>query len=420
VLRQQPDWSARTRAQHLGRSLSWVKKWRRRLRAAAPDDDSVLADRSHARHQPPPASSPLVVERLLAIRDQPPAGLQRVPGPRTILYYLQQDPDLRASGVHLPRSTRTIWEILTRHGRIAHPARRQHEPLDRPPPLTSWQLDFKDVATVPAEPDGKRQHVVEALNCVDSGTSILIEAQVRADFTEETALEAVADLVRTHGLPQTLTFDRDPRSVGSPGGGDCPSPVLRCLACLGVEVVVCPPHRPDRNAFVERDNGTYERACLQGHRPATLEQAREVTAAFHYHYNHERPNQARSCGNRPPRVAFPVLPARPALPGRVDPDRWLGLLDRRRFVRKVHPNGTVLVEHDRYDVGRQLSGQYVVVSVEAGTRTLVVQHQQRVIKRLALKWERQDPLDFEAYLALMRQEARIRRRRVRRTNARAA
>jgi integrase-like protein len=192
------------------------------------------------------------------------------------------------------------------------------------------------------------------------------------------------------------------------------------LACLGVEVVVCPPHRPDRNAFVERYHRTYEHECLQVHRPATLERAREVTTTFAQHYNHERPNQALSCGNRPPCVAFPVLPARPALPERVDPDRWLRLLDRRRFVRKVQPNGIVLLEHDRYYVGRRLSGQYVVVSVEAATRTLVVQHQQRVIKRVPLKGRQQDPLDFEAYLAMMRQEARIRRRRVRRTGARAA
>jgi hypothetical protein len=145
-----------------------------------------------------------------------------------------------------------------------------------------------------------------------------------------------------------------------------------------------------------------------------------VTAAVAEHDTHERPHQARSCGNRPPRAASPVLPARPARPARGDPDRWLWLLDRRRFVRKGHPTGTVLVEHDRSYVGRQLRGQYVVVSVEAAPRTLLLQHQQRVLKRLPLTWGRQDPLDFEAYLAMMRQEARSRRRRVRHTSARAA
>jgi hypothetical protein len=35
--------------------------------------------------------------------------------------------------------------------------------------MTMWQLDFKDVSTVPADPDGKRQHVVEVLDTVDAG-----------------------------------------------------------------------------------------------------------------------------------------------------------------------------------------------------------------------------------------------------------
>ena len=39
---------------------------------------------------------------------------------------------------------------------------------------------------MPAETDGKQQHVVEVLNTVDTGTSILVNAQVREGFTAET------------------------------------------------------------------------------------------------------------------------------------------------------------------------------------------------------------------------------------------
>jgi hypothetical protein len=38
-----------------------------------------------------------------------------------------------------------------------------------------------------------------------------------------------------------------------------------------------------------------------------LEQARAVTEAFRQHYNQQRPNEARSCENRPPVVALPRL-----------------------------------------------------------------------------------------------------------------
>src|SRR5262245_3594656 len=128
--------------------------------------------------------------------------------------------------------------------------RATHDCRALPPPLASWQLDFKDVSTVPGAPDEKRQHAVEALNCVDCGTSLLVAADVRPDFTEETTLAAVADLVEAHGLPQEVTVDRDPRFVGAAGAGDFPSPLVRFLTCRGVEVHVNLPPRPDLNGFV--------------------------------------------------------------------------------------------------------------------------------------------------------------------------
>ena len=411
ALRDHPERSAPDLARELGRSVSWVKKWRHRLRAAPADDDQVLHAHSRARKHPPPALDPRVVDAILAVRDEPPANLQRRPGPRAILYFLHRDAELLAAGVRLPRSAAPVWQLLGRHGRIPRRRPHAHEPLDRPPPLTSWQLDFKDVSTVPGDPDGKHQHAVKALDCVDCGTSLLVAADVRADFTEETTLAAVARLLREQGLPEEVTLDRDPRFVGAPGTGDFPSPLIRFLACLGVAVTVCPPRRPDKNCYVERYHGTYERECLRVHRPTTLEGAREVTAAFRHHYNEERPNQARSCGNRPPRVAFPVLPPRPALPAEVDPDGWLRLVDGRRYVRKVRPNGAVVVEHERYYVGRRMAGQRVAVAVAAAEGALAVHHRGTVIKQLPLRGLRRERLPFDRYVELMGQEARARARR---------
>ena len=47
------------------KSLGWVKKWRRRLAAAAPDDEDALRSRSRARIRPPSVMSTLAVERVL-------------------------------------------------------------------------------------------------------------------------------------------------------------------------------------------------------------------------------------------------------------------------------------------------------------------------------------------------------------------
>src|SRR5260370_31564133 len=204
-------------------SVGWVKKWKQRLRAAGPQDEGVVHSRSRARTHPPERVDERVVECVLSIRDQPPEGLRRTPGPKAILYYLPRDAELAAAGLRLPTSTRTIWRLLRQHGRILPRCPRHHEPLERPAPLLAWQLDFKDASSVPADPQGKRQHVVEVLDVVDSGTSLLLEAQARADFTAEPALLSLAHTFRRHGLPHALTLDRDTRWVGSPQGSDFPS-----------------------------------------------------------------------------------------------------------------------------------------------------------------------------------------------------
>ena len=145
------------------------------------------------------------------MRDEPPEGLRRTPGPEAILYYLPRDQELQAAGVPLPRSSCTVYRILKKHGRIQERRPRKPEPQERNAPMTVWQADFKDVTTVPAEPDGKRLHGVQTLNVLDSGTSALLDAQVRADFTAEVAMEAFVEPRLWYGCPAGVVVDRDAR-----------------------------------------------------------------------------------------------------------------------------------------------------------------------------------------------------------------
>jgi len=267
-------------------------------------------------------------------------------------------------------------------------------------------LDFKDVSTVPPDPHGKQQHVVETLNVVDEGTSMLLDAVVRDDFNGETAIEGILRPLRQHGVPRSVRFDRDPRFVGSWSGRDFPSPLVRFWLCLGVRVHVCPPQHPEKNPYVERYHRSYNQECLQAHCPETVTSTREVTAIYRRHYNEERPNQALSCGNLPPRMAFPELPRLPALPQRIDPDRWLQEIDGRCYVRRIGANGSVRVANRDYYVQKRLQGQYVTVKVDAQARQLVILHNQQPLKRIAIKGLQGRELAFEAYVALIREEAR--------------
>jgi Integrase core domain len=411
LARQHPDWAHAELAAAIGRSRSWVTKWLARLQAAAPDDLTIVQSRSRARHTPPAATLPAVVERILALRDDPPEHLRRVPGPRALLYYLHRDTAALALAVPLPRSTRTIWQVLRRHGRIALDTPRHRQPLVRPAPLAEVQTDFKDASTVPADPDGKRQHVVEVCTFVDAGTSILLSAQVNADYHAETAFDAVLTFLRQYGCPKQLTFDRDPRWVGSASGRDFPSALVRFLLCLGIEPHLCPPHRPDRNAFVERYHRSFNQECLQPTRPETEAAVREATEAYLVHDNTERPNQASACGNRPPRVAFPTLPSLPPLPAEVDPDRWMTQVHGQAFARTVQPNGDVVVDHRFSYIKQALAGRPVALQVRAPERAFDVLLGQEHLKLIPIKGLVGQPLPFEEYAARLREEARSECRR---------
>ena len=220
---------------------------------------------------------------------------------------------------------------------------------------------------------------------VDEGTSVLIDAQVGADFHAETTLEAVAELLVRHGRPQAVRMDRDVRFVSSPSGSDFPSALVRLCQCLSVGVRLCDPQSPQQNGFVERYHRTYQEECLAVERPETLQEVREVTAQFGQHYNWQRPHQGLSCGNRPPRVAFPTLPQLPAVPDVVDPDRWLQVNDGLHLVRLVRRDGTVRVDLKSYYVGRGLAGQHVALHLSAAKAALLVVQGHQVLKTLPRK-----------------------------------
>ncbi len=149
LLSQYPSWTRQQYAQAVGMSLGWVKKWSKRLREAPPEDEAVLQGQSRARKHPSERISQRVVERILELRDQPPEGLGRTPGPKALLYYLPRDAELAASGERLPRSSRTIYRLLREAGRIRRPLPHLGEPMERPAPMSQWQLDAPPACCAP-------------------------------------------------------------------------------------------------------------------------------------------------------------------------------------------------------------------------------------------------------------------------------
>lgn len=206
--------------------------------------------------------------------------------------------------------------------------------------------------------------------------------------------------------PSGSAVSRDPRFLGSASMRDFPSPFVRFWYALGVQPVVNPPHRPDLNAFVERLHRTLEEEYRRIESPHSLETALQTLPLFHLHYNQERPHQGRSCGNRPPAVAYPQLPQRPLLPERVDPDRWLEAYDERCFARRVKPNGMVVLDGQSYYVGSRYAGEEIVAQLDASARQIRFVHQRVVVKRCALKGLVNQQLLLSQFVAWCEREAR--------------
>jgi hypothetical protein len=85
LLNKTPQTSPQALAQATGRSVSWVKTWRQRLREGDPHDQALRCSRSRAHHAPYFRGDPRVATCLVEMRLSPPAHLGRTPGPRALL-----------------------------------------------------------------------------------------------------------------------------------------------------------------------------------------------------------------------------------------------------------------------------------------------------------------------------------------------
>jgi hypothetical protein len=173
-------------------------------------------------------------------------------------------------------------------------------------------------------------------------------------------------------------------------------------------VRICDPHHPQQNGFVERSHRTLNQECFRLYRPKTLDEVRQVTEAFASHYNWQRPHQGISCGNRPPRVAFPNLPSLPSVPDLVNPDAWLRQVKGQHLVRRVNRQGCVKVDLYPYYISSKLAGQSVTLFIQAKEQSLQVVYPQEYRRALPLKGLHRRALPYQEYVELMQREASTR------------
>jgi hypothetical protein len=391
-------------AKQLGYSVAWVRKWRKRLAQAPPGDEQVLNGQSHRPKRIPRRVSEAVEERIIELRVTLSEQYNRPVGARTIAAYLRKEA-AQWEGV-VPTSSATIWRILRRRQYILDRAPREKQPFVRPEPGVQWEIDFCTAAKVSPEAPDKQQNALEVFNVVDRGSSANLDSQASAQFDAAHALLSIAATLEKQGVPRCITYDRDPRFVGSQSTDGFPSAFTRYLLCVGCAVDILPPRRPDLKPFVERFQRTLQEECLDKHHPVTAAEADTCLQPYCQWYNQERPHQGKDLHDQPPQQRLAQAPVRPSLPEKVDPDAWLASYDQRCYRRHVDSSGTIQLWKATYYVGLAYANQTVLVRLDAAQRQIQVEVGRTRITSLPLKGVSGQVIDYQDFLGLMCDEAR--------------
>jgi hypothetical protein len=388
-----PDWSMRGYARSLQHDLGWVRKWVKRFRERTCRGLELFRSQPRTPHHCPRRTSEALKNQICEWRQKLSERFCRAAGAKTIQYFLKP---IRGAS---PCAS-TIYKALHERQYLQPRRRVVPQPLELPEVMDEWEMDFGEIYL--GEVEGK----LEFFPVVDRGSSWLVYLEGCSGYCAESALEAVMRLFAQRGLPKRLRFDRDPRLWGSWTRDSYPSPLTRLLWALGVEPIICPPHRPDKKPFVERCIGTLKHEWLARHAPQTLAEALDRLAAFERYYHTQRPHQGRACHNRLPCDAFPRLPALSPLPATVNPNRWLLAEHGHLYRRRVNAGGSIQVDRHTYYVGQAMAGNPVLVQLDGHHACLIVTGDGKPLREFPLKGLYPNSMPLDDYVERLKAEAR--------------
>jgi transposase InsO family protein len=359
----------------LRRSRDWFHRWWQRYRAKGPDGLFELTRSNHH----PRRLAPDLERTILSVRKR--IESQTHPGTRYSLIGAQSIlAELEALHIRPLPSPRTIERVLQRHGvtlpriRLAPLVSRYTYPA--PQALDSNQVHQVDCIG-PIYLRGQRQrHYL--WTCKD-----VFDGAVCLDLSRSRRMEAVLAFLgkcwKTLGRPRVVQFDNAREIVGWGPAARYLSRVLRLCLRFGIEPVLIPPAKPERQGSVENFNGWLQARLFQRHfsRVSALRlELGRLQDAVNTQHIHPRlggltPAQYRrqkQLSKLPPRYTIPMQPV-PLAAGRVT------------FIRQVTPYGNIHLLSQSFKVGKRLKGQYVKAVLDTQRHRLTVYLNGRVLKR---------------------------------------
>jgi transposase InsO family protein len=354
ALARSPGASVAAACRQFGISRKTGYKWLARHEA---DPDGPLDNLSRRPHSSPSRTAADLEARILAARDQYGWGGRKL---RALL---------RAEGLALP-SSRTVTEVLRRHGRTARlptaPAAVQR--FERGAPNELWQLDFKG----PVEVARRRLPV---FTTVDDHSRYLLALEPCPDQTMATAWDILWRAFGEVGLPEAVLCDGGFAARGPGAGRVGLSWFDARLVRLGIRPCHGRPYHPQTQGKAERLHGTLARELWPRARRDDEEAFRADLRRWRTQvYNTLRPHEA--LGDVPPVTRWRPSPRpRPvALPAVQYP--------AGAVLRKVMQRGEIAWRGFEVLAGAGLCGEWV--RVEEEDTELVVRYSWKEIRRLPL------------------------------------
>jgi transposase InsO family protein len=359
----------------VGRSHDWFHMWWRRYRALGPNG---LLDLTRANVQPR-RIAPDLERAILMIRQR--LTSQTHPGTRYSLIGASAIlAELQALQLRPQPSLRTIERVLERNG-VTIPKVRLAPYLPNPtyptPPADeSNQLHQVDsVGPIYLKGNRQRYYILVGKDVYDGSVYLKIYRSRKMDVI----LDFLGECWKSLGLPTQVQFDNAREVVGWGPAARYLSRVLRLCLRFGVEPVVIPPARPQRNGSVENFNGWFQPRLFQRHYTQLSALKRELqrlqdtvnTQHVQRRLGGLTPAQYRR------RLKLQKLPS-----GYLVPTEPLPIAAGRiTFIRQVTPNGNVHLLSQTFKVGKRLKREYVKVVLDTRRGHLTVFRQGRVFKR---------------------------------------
>jgi transposase InsO family protein len=337
-------------ARRFGVARQTVHDW---LRRYGREGMAGLVDRS-SKPLSCPHQTPAEIEvRITELRRAYPSW-----GPRTIGYQLEKE------GVTPVPSRSAIYRSLIRH-RLLDPKQRRKRRSDyrrweRGKAMELWQMDVMGGVRLS---DGAELKVVTG---IDDHSRFCVSALVVRRATARPVCDALAEAMRTHGVPDQILTDNGKVFTGrfGPGKGE----VLFDRICRenGIRHLLTAPRSPTTTGKVERFHKTVRKEFLEGRAFESLEEAQAALDVWVEHYNTERPHQG--IGMVPPLRRFELAVSEPfeLISGTDEPEEIPEMevvAERRVVTRRVSGGGRISLATFKYYVGRWLEGETVEVAI---------------------------------------------------------